>query len=31
MSDEDMYFFLEWMEKWKKKIKKNEKKDNENE
>ena len=31
MSDEDMYFFLEWMEKWKKQIKKTEKKDNENE
>lgn len=31
MPDEDMYFFLNWMKKWKKQIKNTEKKDNKNE
>lgn len=31
MSDEELFFFMKWMEKWKKQIKKSEKKDNENE
>ena len=31
MSDEELFFFMKLMEKWKKQIKKSEKKDNENE